>query len=75
MSSDVLSGILSRGYNAIALRKGTRADAIKAFREASEADPSLIGAAQQKLSELQKVEQRCFVSRTQAEFLRQALEK
>lgn len=73
MPTNNLESILSTAYVAEVMGKRPKVSADTQFNEAM-SDPDFVTAAQAKLAELNQIaSQRCFVSKTNADFLRRML--
>jgi len=73
-AQDTLNSLLRLAYQATAMGKGSVDDVLKSFTNAVAADPTFKPLAQAELTKLSAVDPgRCFISKTNADFLRRAL--
>lgn len=73
-TAETLEGLLSRGYAAIAMGRGDINQVIADFADAAEEDGELESTAELTFRALTAVQnQRCFICKTRAEFLRRAM--
>jgi len=69
-----LTAILQNAYRAAAMGKGSIEPVLKAFSDAVTTDPAFKPLAQAELTKLSAIDpNRCFISKTNADFLRRAL--